>query len=169
MSGVNKVILIGNLGNDPEIKHTKSGATVANISIATSEKWKDKTTGQDVEKTEWHRIVFFGKLAEVVEKYLKKGGKVYIEGSLTTSKWQDKSGEDRYSTDVKASDMQMLDAKSDGGQQQQNNYQPQQPAPVQQNNYQPPPAQQQPVQQQAQQTQQMAPHGMDSFDGGPPF
>ena len=113
MSGVNKVIIVGNLGNDPETRFTTSGAAVTNISIATSEKWKDKNTGQPQEKTEWHNITFFGKLAEIAGEYLKKGSKVYVEGSLTTEKWQDKDGNDRYTTSVKARDMQMLDSRGE--------------------------------------------------------
>ena len=112
--GVNKVILIGNLGNDPEIKATNSGVCVANISIATDESYKDKTTGQMVPKTEWHRVVMFDKLAEIVQSYLKKGSKVYIEGKLETRKWQDQSGADRYTTEIKANTMQMLDSKDAG-------------------------------------------------------
>lgn len=113
MSGVNKVIIVGNLGNDPETRFTTSGAAVTNISIATSEKWKDKNTGQPQEKTEWHNITFFGKLAEIAGEYLKKGSKVYVEGSLTTEKWQDKDGNDRYTTKVKAREMQMLDSRGE--------------------------------------------------------
>ena len=113
MSGINKVIIVGNLGNDPETRFTTSGAAVTNISVATSEKWKDKTTGQPQEKTEWHNITFFGKLAEIAGQYLKKGSKVYVEGSLNTEKWQDKDGNDRYTTKIKARDMQMLDSRGD--------------------------------------------------------
>lgn len=111
--GINKVILIGNLGNDPEVKYMPNGNAVANITIATSESWKDKNTGEQVDKTEWHRIIFFRKLAEIVGKYLKKGSKVYIEGKLQTRKWQDKNGNDRYTTEVVANEMQMLDSKAD--------------------------------------------------------
>jgi single-strand DNA-binding protein len=111
MAGINKVILIGNLGNDPEMRAMPDGTQVANITVATSEKWKDKQTGQPQEKTEWHRVVFFGKVAEIAGQYLKKGAKVYIEGSLQTRKWQDKQGQDRYTTEVKGRDMQMLDSK----------------------------------------------------------
>ncbi len=115
MRGVNKVILIGNLGRDPEVRYLPSGIATANITLATSESWKDKNTGQAVEHTEWHRVVFFGKLAEIVGEYLKKGSKVFVEGSLTTRKWQDKqTGQDRYSTEIRAQSMQMLDSK--GGQ-----------------------------------------------------
>jgi len=111
--GVNKVILVGRLGKDPETRYTPSGAAVTNISIATSEQWKDKNTGEKQEKTEWHNIVFFGKLAEIAGEYLKKGSECYVEGSLTTEKWQDKSGNDRYTTKIKAYEMQLLGSKSD--------------------------------------------------------
>jgi len=110
--GINKVILIGNLGKDPEVRYSPNGAAVANCTIATSESWKDKNTGEQVEKTEWHRVVFFKRLAEVVGEYLKKGSKVYIEGKLQTRKWQDKEGKDRYTTEIVANEMQMLDSRS---------------------------------------------------------
>jgi len=113
--GVNKVILIGNLGNDPDVRYTAGGAAVANISIATSESWKDKNTGDPQERTEWHRVVFFGRLAEIVSEYLKKGSKVYVEGRLQTRKWQDKQGNDRYSTEIVANEMQMLDSRGSSG------------------------------------------------------
>jgi single-strand DNA-binding protein len=109
--GVNKVILVGNLGRDPEIKYTASGAAIANITIATSESWNDKQSGEKVEKTEWHRVVAFQRLAEIMGEYLRKGSQVYIEGKLQTRKWQDQSGADRYSTEVVANDMQMLGAR----------------------------------------------------------
>ena len=109
--GVNKVILIGNLGNDPDVRYTAGGAAVANISIATSESWKDKNTGEQQERTEWHRVVFFSRLAEIVAEYLRKGSKVYVEGRLQTRKWQDKDGNDRYSTEIVANEMQMLDSR----------------------------------------------------------
>jgi single-strand DNA-binding protein len=116
MRGVNKVILVGNLGKDPEVRYLPSGGAVANITIATSEAWKDKTTGQQQEQTEWHRVVFYGKLAEIAGEYLKKGSKVYVEGSLHTRKWQDKqTGQDKYSTEIKANTMQMLDSRQGGG------------------------------------------------------
>lgn len=113
--GVNKVILIGNLGNDPETKFLPSGGAVTNISLATSESWKDKQTGQMQERTEWHRVVFFNKLAEIAGEYLKKGSKVYVEGSLRTRKWQGQDGQDRYTTEIVASEMQMLDGRGEGG------------------------------------------------------
>jgi single-strand DNA-binding protein len=110
--GVNKVILIGNLGNDPEVKYTPAGSAIANITLATSESWKDKNTGEQVEKTEWHRVIAFRRLAEIMGEYLKKGSKVYIEGKLQTRKWQDKDGNDRWTTEVIANEMQMLDSRN---------------------------------------------------------
>lgn len=109
--GINRVILIGNLGKDPEVRYTNDGKAIANITLATSESWKDKNTGEQVEKTEWHRVVFFRRLAEVVGEYLKKGSKIYIEGKLQTRKWQDDNGQDRYTTEIVASEMQMLDSR----------------------------------------------------------
>lgn len=120
--GVNKVILIGNLGKDPEVRYMPSGSAVANVTIATSEQWKDKQSGEKQERTEWHNVVFFNRLAEIAGEYLKKGSKVYIEGSLRTRKWQDKAtGADRYTTEIVANDMQMLDGRGgeSGGQQRQ--------------------------------------------------
>ncbi len=113
--GINKVILVGNLGKDPEIKYTASGGAIANLTIATSESWNDKQTGEKVEKTEWHRVVAFQRLAEIMGEYLKKGSQVYIEGKLQTRKWQDQSGQDRYTTEVVANDMQMLGSRADSG------------------------------------------------------
>ena len=113
--GVNKVILIGNLGKDPEMRSMPSGSQVANVTIATSESWKDKQTGESKERTEWHNVVFFNKLAEIVSQYLKKGSQVYVEGSLRTRKWQDKEGHDRYTTEVVADNMQMLGGRGGGG------------------------------------------------------
>ena len=112
--GINKVILIGNLGNDPETRYMPSGGAVTNVSLATSESWKDKQTGQPQERTEWHRVVFFNRLAEIAGEYLRKGSKVYVEGSLRTRKWQDKSGQDKYSTEIVGSEMQMLDSRGGG-------------------------------------------------------
>jgi single-strand DNA-binding protein len=110
--GINKVILIGNLGQDPELGHLPNGDAVANIRIATSESWKDKQTGEEKERTEWHSVTVYRRLAEIVCEYLQKGSKIYIEGSLRTRKWQDKeTGADRYSTEIIASEMQMLDGK----------------------------------------------------------
>lgn len=110
--GVNKVILIGNLGQDPEVRFLPSGDPVANFSMATSESWTDKQSGQKQEKTEWHRCAAFGKLAEVIQQYVKKGSRIYVEGQLQTRKWQAQDGTDRYSTDIKVREMQMLDGKS---------------------------------------------------------
>lgn len=115
MAGVNKVIIVGNLGNDPEVRYSNNGAAIANISVATSDSWKDKTTGERQERTEWHRVTLFNRLGEVAGEYLKKGSKVYIEGKLQTRKWQDQQGNDRYSTDIIADQMQMLDGRSGGG------------------------------------------------------
>ena len=116
MAGVNKVIIVGNLGNDVELKYAGNGNAIANLSIATSESWTDKNTGQKQEKTEWHRVSIFGKLAEIAGQYLKKGSKVYIEGQLSTQKWQDKQGQDRYTTSIVVSGfngtMQMLDGRN---------------------------------------------------------
>jgi len=109
--GVNKVILVGNLGSDPETRYMPSGGAVTNITVATSETWNDKQSGVKQERTEWHKVCFFNKLAEIADKYLNKGSKVYIEGSLRTKKWQDKDGQDRYTTEIVASEMQMLDSK----------------------------------------------------------
>lgn len=113
--GINKVIIVGNLGNDPEIRQLPSGGVVASISVATSENWKDKQTGEQQERTEWHRIALFNRLGEITRDYLKKGSKVYIEGSLRTRKWQDKNGQDRYTTEIVANEMQMLDGKGNTG------------------------------------------------------
>ncbi|WP_095211281.1 single-stranded DNA-binding protein [Endozoicomonas ascidiicola] len=185
--GVNKVILVGNLGNDPEFRSTANGSSIATLSVATSEAWKDRNTGQQQEKTEWHRVVLFGKLAEIAQQYVRKGSKIYIEGKLQTRKWQDQNGQDRYTTEIVvdgfSGQMQMLDGRSDGGmgaapmgggyQQQQ------QQAPQQQQSYNQPaqsqqysaPAQQQNQQQSAPQQQpQTAPAGgFDDFDDDIPF
>ena len=112
--GVNKVIIVGNLGADPEVRYMPSGSAVTNIRVATSEGWKDKQSGETQERTEWHRIVFFNRLAEIASEYLKKGSKVYIEGSLRTNKWQDQAGNERYTTEIIANSMQMLDSKGGG-------------------------------------------------------
>lgn len=118
--GINKVILIGNLGADPETRYMPSGGAVTNVNLATSESWKDKQTGQPQERTEWHRVVFFNRLAEIAGEYLRKGSKVYIEGSLRTRKWQGQDGQDRYTTEIVASEMQMLDGR--GGNNEGGNY-----------------------------------------------
>lgn len=127
--GINKTILVGNLGNDPEVRYSANGGAITNISIATSEEWKDKNTGQNKTETEWHRVVFFGKLAEIAGEYLRKGSQVYVEGKLKTRKWQDKeTGADRHSTEVVVDSfngsMQMLGGKSESSQSQPSNRQP---------------------------------------------
>lgn len=178
--GVNKVILVGNLGNDPEVRYMPNGGAVANITIATSETWRDKATGENREKTEWHRVVLFGKLAEVAGEYLRKGSQVYIEGQLQTRKWQNQQGQDQYTTEVVVQGfngvMQMLGGRQNqggqgmgapmGGQQQQSGWgQPQQPAAQ---NFAPQQQQQQaPAQQPAPQQQYNEPP-MD-FDDDIPF
>jgi single-strand DNA-binding protein len=111
---VNKVILIGNLGNDPEVRYMANGDAVVNVSLATSESWKDKQTGETQERTEWHRVVFFRRLGEIAGEYLRKGSKVYVEGKLQTRKWQGQDGGDRYTTEIVANDMQMLDSRGGG-------------------------------------------------------
>ena len=153
MAGVNKVIVLGNLGQDPEVRFMPSGGAVANLTVATSESWKDKQTGEQKEKTEWHKVAIFGKLAEIAGEYLKKGSKVYLEGSLQTRKWQNQQGQDQYTTEVVVQGfngvMQMLDGKPQGQQQQQQ-------APQQQFSNQTPQQQRQPYvapQQQAPQQQ----------------
>ena len=121
--GINKVILVGNIGNDPEVKFMPSGKPVVALSLATSRAWKDKNTGQPVEQTDWHRLVFFDRLAEIVGEHLKKGSKIYAEGSLRNNKWQDKDGNDRITTEILVKEMQMLDSKGaapQGGQSQSN-------------------------------------------------
>ena len=113
--GVNKAIIVGTLGQDPEVKYTANGSAVVNISVATNETWKDKATGENQERTEWHRIVMFGKLAEIASQYLKKGSLGYFEGRIQTRKWQDQSGNDRYSTEIVANEMQMLGGRAGSG------------------------------------------------------
>ena len=112
--GVNKVILVGTLGKDPEVRYSQAGAAMTSISVATNESWKDKVTGEKQERTEWHRVKFFGRLAEIAGEYLKKGGQVYIEGSLRTEKYTDKHGVEKYSTDIIANEMQMLGGRAEG-------------------------------------------------------
>ncbi|HAU02640.1 MAG: single-stranded DNA-binding protein [Porticoccaceae bacterium] len=160
--GINKVIIVGNCGQDPETRYLPSGGAVTNISIATSEAWKDKTSGEQQERTEWHRVVFFNRLGEIAGEYLKKGSKVYVEGSLRTRKWQGQDGSDRYTTEIVASEMQMLDSR--GGQE--GGYSPQQDSGGYQQQA---PQQRQAPQQQNQAPQQQAPQGMDSFDDDIPF
>jgi single-strand DNA-binding protein len=147
--GVNKVTLIGNLGRDPETRYTPDGLAVSNITVATAESWKDRQTGQQQERTEWHRVVMYARLGEIASEYLRKGSKVYIEGKIRTNKWQDKSGNDRYTTEIIANEMQMLDSKGGSSE-----------------GYSKP--------QQAQKTnqapqQQSAPTGADNFDDDIPF
>ncbi len=164
--GVNKVILVGNCGQDPEMKYMPSGGAVTNVSIATSEQWKDKQTGQPQERVEWHRVVFFNRLAEIAGEYLRKGSQVYVEGSLRTRKWQDQSGQDRYTTEIVANEMQMLGGRpggdagmgggaSMGGQQGGGYSQPSQPR--------------QPAPQQSSSQPQQGPANFDSFDDDIPF
>lgn len=136
--GINKVILIGNLGADPEMRYTQNSTAIANLSIATSESWKDKTSGEQREQTEWHRVVMYRRLAEIAGEYLKKGSKVYIEGKLNTRKWQGQDGQDRYTTEVVANEMQMLDGRDishQGGYNQQRSTPQAQAAPQQQGGY----------------------------------
>jgi len=168
--GINKVILVGNLGQDPETRYMPSGGAVTNVTLATSESWKDKQTGQPQERTEWHRVVFFNRLAEIAGEYLKKGSKVYVEGSLRTRKWQDQSGQDRYTTEIVAAEMQMLDSRGGGGVgggYGDDSYN-QAPAPQQQRRQAPPQAQQRPAPQQAPAAQPPA-GGFDDFDDDIPF
>ncbi|MDV7105958.1 single-stranded DNA-binding protein [Vibrio sp. TH_r3] len=179
--GINKVILVGNLGGDPEVRYMPSGSAVANITIATSESWRDKATGEQREKTEWHRVALFGKLAEVAGEYLRKGSQVYIEGQLQTRKWQDQSGQDRYTTEVVVQGfngvMQMLGGRQGGTQamgggqpaQQQSNWgQPQQPVQQAQTPPQQAPAQRAPQQAPQQSQPQYNEPPMD-FDDDIPF
>jgi single-strand DNA-binding protein len=112
--GINKAIIVGNLGRDPEVRYTANGNAMANITVATTENWKDKQSGERQERTEWHRVVFFGRLAEIVEEYLKKGSQVYIEGSIRTRKWKDQNDQDRWTTEIVASEMQMLSSRNSG-------------------------------------------------------
>lgn len=129
--GINKVIIVGNLGNDPEVRYANNGSAIANLSVATSESWKDKNTGEMQEKTEWHRIVMFNRLGEIAGEYLRKGSKVYIEGKLQTRKWQDQSGNDKYTTEIVANEMQMLDSRGDNAGGGGGGFQPRQQAPNQ--------------------------------------
>ena len=170
MAGVNKAIIVGNLGKDPEVRFMPNGDAVANITVATSESWKDKQTGEQKEKTEWHRVVMFGKLAEIAGEYLKKGSKVYLEGQLQTRKWTNQQGQEQYTTEIVLQGfngvMQMLDGKSQGGQSQQA---PRQQAPQQQGGFQQQAPQQAPQQQAPQQrpmSQAMAQNGIQHNQGG---
>jgi single-strand DNA-binding protein len=121
MASVNKAIILGNLGKDPEVRYSASGDAMCNLTIATSENWKDKQTGEKKELTEWHRVSFFGKLAEICGQYLKKGSQVYVEGSIRTRKWTDKDGIERYTTEIRGDEMKMLGGNPNGGQRQQSN------------------------------------------------
>lgn len=113
--GVNKAIIVGNVGQDPEVRYMPSGSAVAEVSVATTESWKDKQSGDKQERTEWHRITFFGRLAEIVGEYVRKGSQIYVEGSIRTEKWQDKNGQDRYTTKIVANEMQMLGGRGGSG------------------------------------------------------
>ncbi len=157
--GINKVILIGNLGKDPEVRYMPSGGAVANLTVATSESWRDKNTGENQERTEWHRVVMFNRLGEIAGEYLKKGSKVYIEGKLQTRKWQDNNGQDRYTTEIVANEMQMLDSRGGDFQGQGGGY-------SQQSQSQQPPAQ---SQGQNQKPATTASNGFDDFDDDIPF
>ena len=171
--GINKVILVGNIGADPEVRYSPNGSAITNVTLATSDSWKDKQTGQPQERTEWHRVVFFNRLAEIAGEYVRKGSKIYVEGALRTRKWQDKSGQDRYTTEIVANEMQLLDSRGDnsGGYAPQNNgynQQPQQQAAPQQrpnNQYAP----QQPQQPQQAPQAQPQPSNFDDFDDDIPF
>jgi single-strand DNA-binding protein len=165
--GINKVIIVGNFGQDPETRYLPSGGAVTNVSLATSESWKDKNTGEQQERTEWHKVVFFNRLGEIAGEYLKKGSKVYIEGSLRTRKWQGQDGSDRYTTEIVASEMQMLDSR--GGQEGGGGGGYQQNRPQQNQGQQNQGQQNQGQQQQNQAPKQQAPQGMDSFDDDIPF
>lgn len=119
--GINKAIIVGNLGRDPEVRYSANGTAITNVTVATSDVWKDKSTGENQERTEWHRVVFFGRLAEVAAEYLKKGSQVYLEGRIQTRKWQDQNGQDRFTTEIVASEMQMLGARGGAGEPQYQN------------------------------------------------
>ena len=150
--GINKVILVGNLGGDPETRYTANGAAITNITVATSESWRDKQTGENQERTEWHRVVFFNRLAEIAGEYLRKGRQVYIEGSLRTRKWQDQSGQDRWTTEIVANEMQMLGNRGDDmGSRPSSGFRDQQAAPARQQAAAPQAAAPQPQTQQPQQ------------------
>lgn len=149
--GVNKVILVGNLGNDPDVRYMPNGNAVANVSLATSDSWKDKNTGEQQERTEWHRVVFFNRLAEIVEQYVKKGSKIYVEGRLQTRSWE-QDGVKRYTTEIVASEMQMLDSRGSAGSDFGDSQSSQQSQPA---------AQSKPA--------QSAPQNFDNFDDDIPF
>jgi len=168
--GINKVILIGNLGQDPETRYMPSGGAVTNVSLATSETWTDKQTGEPQERTEWHRVIFFNRLAEIAGEYLKKGSKVYLEGALRTRKWQDKNtGADRYTTEIVAGEMQMLDSRGDGGGQQGAQQRTQQGGPSSQGARQYREQSQGGAAAPAQSSQEPPPGGFDNLDDDIPF
>ena len=168
MAGINKVIIVGRLGNDPEIRTMPNGEAVANISVATSETWTDKNTGERRETTEWHRIVFYRRQAEVVGEYLRKGSQVYVEGRLRTRKWQDQNGQDRYTTEIQGDVMQMLDSRNAGNQSGDYSYAPQ--SAPQQYSQQPSYQSQSAPRQTAKPTSAPQPEpAMDSFDDDIPF
>ena len=152
--GVNKVILVGNVGNDPEVRYMPNGNAVANVSVATSDSWKDRNTGDQQERTEWHRVVFFNRLAEIVEQYVKKGTKLYLEGRLQTRSWE-QDGAKRYSTEIVANEMQMLDSRGAGGVNQEFGDQPPPAAPSQDS--------------EKASTQQPSSSNFDNFDDDIPF
>jgi len=154
--GVNKVTLIGNLGNDPEVRYSGNGSAMANISLATTMSWRDKDTGEQQERTEWHRIVFFGRLAEVVGEYLTKGRQIYVEGRLQTRKWEDKEGNERYTTEIVANEMQMLGNRNDAPVNQE-------PAPLKE------PAHKNSTDSSSKPTQPLAESPVDEFDEDIPF
>lgn len=156
--GINKVILVGNVGVDPEVRYMPNGNAVASFSVATSESWKDKTTGEKQEKTEWHRVVCFNRLGEIAGEYIRKGSKLYVEGSLRTRKWQDQQGQDKYTTEIIASDVQMLDSKGGSASSYDDMPQAQSTAPAYQNSA---PRQQQPA--------QAAQDAFDQLDDDIPF
>lgn len=172
MRGINKAIIVGTLGQDPDVRFLPSGKPVANLRIATNERWKDQQ-GQQQERTEWHTVVYFDRMAEIAQQYLRKGSKVYVEGSLTTRKWQDQQGQDRYSTEIKGREMQMLDSpnQGQGGQAPQQSYQqsPQQQPPQGQPAPQPQGQYGAPQQQPNQHTPQGPGGGFDAFDDEIPF
>ena len=168
MASINKVILIGNLGRDPEVRYTPSGAAVCNVSVATTRNWKDKSSGDKVEETEWHRVVFYDRLAEIAGEYLKKGRPVYVEGRLKTRKWQDKDGKDNYTTEIVAEQMQLLGGRPQGDQQGQGGMSNSAPRPQQSR----PQPSQQPQRESRPAPQQAAPQpapDFDSFDDDIPF
>ena len=169
MAAVNKVILVGNLGRDPEVRYSNEQMAIANVSVATTSTWKDKSSGERREDTEWHRVVFYGRQAEVVGQYLKKGSSVYIEGRLKTRKWVDKDGVERYTTEIIAEQMQMLGGNQDQGAQSQATQQAQRPSQAQANDgFSSPPRQAQPVAQQRQ-VQSPALQGLEHMGEDIPF